>query len=123
MIDINTVLETAPSKIARYAEVEVKHYRDMITGHEEYKRLRAKKYLEIRAQETKIPQKDVEYMLDCDPMLCKVKDDEFMSEINYRSWRNKREEADDELQCALEQGRTIRSEQRSLSNSIPREEQ
>ena len=119
MIDINQILSEAPSAIARHCEVENQHYAEMLRLHEDYKRLRAKKYLEMKADD-KESQKDREYALDCDEELCKVKDLELQEEISYRAARQKKEKAENYMQSALELGRTKRAEIRGLSDVIPK---
>lgn len=117
-MNINQVLEQAPSKISLYCVEENKHYAEMIRLHEDYKRLRAKKYLELKAQSPEEKQKNMEYYLDCEEGLCKIKDLELQEEISYRASRQKKENAEHYLQVALEMGRTKRAEIRSLYDDV-----
>jgi hypothetical protein len=115
-MNINVILETAPGKIAEYAELENKAYALMLTSHEEYKQQRAKKYLEQKAEGGTI--KDLEYKLDVDAELIAVKNKEVFAEIDYRAFRTKRNRAEDFFQAAMEKGRTVRAEMRSLGDTI-----
>jgi len=121
MIDINQILEIAPAKISEYAEKENQSYASMLRYHEEYKRLRAKTYLESRVK-NEMTVKDLEYTLDTNEELCKVKDLELNAEIDYRAWRTKKEKAENTFQSALELGRNKRSELRALGDTIPEKE-
>lgn len=115
-MDINRILEVAPSKISEYCELENKAYAVMLHKHEEYKRERAKKYLTAKVEGATI--KDLEYKLDCDEELCAIKDQEITAEIDYRNWRMKKDKAVNTFQSAMELGRTARQEMRSLQDTI-----
>jgi len=116
-MNINAILNEAPAKISRYTEQEINEYKKMIGFHEFYKRERARKYLEAKVKED-ITIKDLEYRLDCDPDLMKIKDDEQLAEIAYRGFRRKKEYARDMLQIAFETGWNKRVEMRSLNDTV-----
>jgi len=119
-MDINKILEIAPAKISEYCEAENNYYALMLRKHEEYKRERARKYLVSKVQGETI--KDLEYKLDCDDELSKIKNAEISAEIEYRNQRMKKEKAKDIFQSALELGRTARQELRSLHDTISTKE-
>ena len=115
--EINSILERAPAKIAYYCEKENNAYSQMLNAHEEYKRRRAKQYLEIKIKaENSI--KDIEYMLDCDNVLSGFKDAEIKFEIDYRSWRQKKEKAKDFFEAAKNLGYNLRKNIDGLSDTI-----
>lgn len=117
-MNITDILERAPAKISQHCEEENKHYAEMIKLHEEYKRLRAKKYLEMKAKSPQEKQKNAEYILDCNKELCNIKDLELREEIDYRASRQRKENAEHYLQVGLEMGRTKRAEIRGLTDDI-----
>lgn len=119
-MNIHDILEKAPQKIAYYAEKENEAYSTMITKHEEYKRIFAKKYLEKKAEGKKtIPEIEAEITIDQD--VAKIKDEEILAEINYRGWKLKKNKADDLFQSAMERGRNQRTEMKMLNNTIKEE--
>jgi len=118
---IDEVLTKAPSKISYFAERENKAYGDMIIYHEEYKRVRAKKYLERRAKEGTITVKDMEYWLDTNEELQAIKDKELLAEIDYRGHRQKKDHWDDLFNAAMERARNKRTELRNLKDTIGKE--
>ena len=115
-MNINQILEIAPAKISQYCEAENKSYAVMLHKHEEYKRERARKYLTSKVDGATI--KDLEYKLDCDETLCKIKDEELNAEIDYRGFRAKKEKASNTFQAAMELGRTARQELRTLQDTV-----
>lgn len=115
-MEINTVLETAPGKIYEYASKENEQYALMIRYHESHKRLRARKYLTLRAEGKTI--KDADSECDCDEEISVIKDKEMGAEIEYRNQRILKDRADDYLQCALEIGRTMRAEIRAGLDTV-----
>jgi hypothetical protein len=117
MIDINKILEEAPSKVAYYAENENLAYAKMIQLHQDYKELRAVKYKTKRNQEA-TAQKDIEYGLDCDEDLIKIKRAEIEAEVKYREWRTKKDKARDYFEMAREMGWNQRTELRNLGDTI-----
>lgn len=123
MPSIDLILEKAPAKISRHTELENKAYADMLKLHEQYKRERAKKYLQRRANEGTVTIKDLEYALDTDEELNAIKDKELLAEIDYRANRERKEYYENEFQSACERGRNVRSELRGLSDTIKKEEQ
>ena len=116
-MDISSVLEKAPSAIATYTVKENEEYGKMLVLHEQYKRLWAKNFLEKKALEGKTI-KEIECELEIDPMLSKIKDEEILVEVSYRSWRQKKENARDHFNAAQELGRTRRAEMKSLGDSV-----
>ena len=116
-MDINKILSDAPAKISEYAENENKCYADMVTWHEEYKRMRAKTYLETKTTKD-MTAKDLDYFLDNHSDLNIIKDKELQAEIEYRSWRQKKEKARDYFTMAMELGRNQRAEFYSLNDTI-----
>jgi len=116
-MNIDQVLEQAPAKIAEYAEKENTSYAQMVKLHEEYKRVRAKKYLEAKALKSgTIPEIDAK--LDTDSELIEIKDAELLAEITYRGWRVKKDKASNTFQSACEQGRNKRTELKALGDTI-----
>ena len=117
VFDITKILYEAPNKIAEFCELENRFYALMIQKHEEYKRAKAKLYLEKKAQ-GQITSKDLEYELDCNSDLCFIKDTEIQAEISYRAARAKKERAEHLFNSAVETGRNQRAELYSLNDSI-----
>jgi hypothetical protein len=117
-MDINSVLEKAPSAIASYTMKENEAYASMLKLHEEYKRLWAKMYLEKKASEEKISIKEIECVLEIDKDLSALKDRELVAEIEYRSWRQKKDNAKDHFVAAQEIARTRRTELKSLHDTV-----
>lgn len=115
---INQILLEAPSIISYRAEQENKFYAQMITLHENYKQLRAQKYLETKAK-SEASIKDIEYMLDSDTDLCRLKSEELQAEIDYRKWRADKDKAVNHFEGAKQLSYNIRCEMRSLSDTIP----
>ena len=116
-MDINSVLEKAPAAIASYTVSENEAYAKMIMAGIEYKRLWAKAYLEMKAAGGKtIPELENELIIN--PALMVVKDKEILAEIDYRSWRQKKDNARDFFNAAQELGRTKRAEMKSLGDSV-----
>jgi hypothetical protein len=116
-MDINKVLELAPSKIAEYTSKENLNYAIMITTHAEYKRLWAKYYLEKKLEYKKTI-KELECELELMPELIELQNKEITAEIDYRSWREKKNKASDTFQAAMELGRTKRTELKTLHDSV-----
>lgn len=116
-MDITKILSEAPALIAERAEKENKYYANMLVFHEQYKQQRAKKYLQLKA-EKKDTIKDIEYLLDSNEELCKMKHQELEAEIEYRGWRQRKEKAKDYFSMAVELGRNQRQEFYSLRDTI-----
>lgn len=117
---INYYLSHCPAIIAQRAEEENKHYAEMITLHENYKRQRAKLLLEMKAKGDEGTQKEKEYLLDTNEELNKIKDAELEAEINHRAWRAKKEKARDLFEAAKALGYNQRLEWRSGNDTIPK---
>ena len=116
-MDINSVLEKAPAKISEYTAKENESYATMIRTHEEYKRLWAKTFLEKKAVNGKTI-KELECELEILPELMALKDKEIQAEIDYRGFRQKKDNASDHFQAAMELGRTRRTELKSLHDTV-----
>ena len=114
---INRVLEKAPSVISFFCEQEIKEYQSMQTFHEQYRTLRAKKYLEMKAQGG-MTEKEREYTLDIDTELVDLKNKELLAEINYKGLKNKVNKASDTLQATMELARLARKDMGSLGTTI-----
>lgn len=119
-MDINLALETLPAKIAEFTEKENEAYARMLNSHEEYKRTRAKIFLEVKASDHVMSLKQLDYQLDASETLCKIKDQELLAEIDYRAARLKKDFYDNEFQAAMERGRNLRKEMSSLNDTIKR---
>jgi len=100
MINIEDILEKAPAKIFQYAEEETEAYKREINLHEEYKRLRAKKALEFKARGDVRTAKEIEWLLDTNEELMKIKDEELLAEIEAKGKRNRRDRANDYFESA-----------------------
>jgi len=116
-MNINRVLEIAPTKIAEYSEKCNEYLGTMNLLHEEYKKQRAKKYLAAKAQE-KIAQKDLDYQLDIEEELNNIKDKELLTEIQYRAMRTKMDKAVNTFEAARSLGSLKKQEMFSLHDTI-----
>ena len=114
---IQEILEKAPAKISFYVENEITEYQSMQTLHEQYRTLRAKKYLEMKAQGG-MTEKEREYTLDVDTELVDLKNKELIAEINYKGWRNKTNKASDTLQATMELARLARKDMLGVDPTI-----
>ena len=114
---IQKILELAPSKISFYTENEIKEFQFKEAFHEQYRRERARRYLELKAK-GETTEKEREYLLDCNSILTALKDKELIAEINFRGWRMKRDRADDTLQATMELARLARKEMGSLDPTV-----
>ena len=115
-MDISQILETAPAKIYSYATEEIKFYKEQINLHEEYKRLRAKVGLELKAKGTSL--KEIDWILDNEEDLIELKSREMSAEINYKEQKALKDRAVNYLQVALESGRSLRAEMRAGLDTV-----
>jgi len=119
MIDINKILETVPAEKARHAEQENESYLKIKSLEFEYKRSRAKLFLEHRATSS-ASIKEIEYVLDTDEKLNSIQDQILMAEIDYKKHRLNKERCNDEFQGAMELSRNNRQEWYATHDTVQR---
>lgn len=116
-MNINQVLEQAPAIISQRAEEELKLYEQKIFLEENYKRLWAKKFLEMKAAGGKSLDQ-IKAELENEAELTAIKDKELLTEISYKSMRIKRERAQNMFESAKCQGYIRKAEIKNLNDTI-----
>ena len=117
---INRVLEIAPHKAQEQARLEAGQRAVRDTAHINYKRLRAKTALELKAkkEENRLSEKDREYTLDIDEELCKIEDIELQAEIKEKAYRIEKEYIEERFESAKAQSYNYGTELKMLGDTV-----
>jgi len=117
---INRVLDLAPQKATDQAKLEIEQRAIRDTAHIDYKRLRAKKALELKAkkEENKLSEKDREYTLDIDEELCKIEDMQLQAEIKERAYKVEKEYFEKKFESAKAQSYNYGTELKMLGDTV-----